>query len=181
MCIRDRSSDESEDESTDGESSTEVDVDDDDSTDSGSETSEQDEEVKVRAKLSRASLQEQREFDREMNKFLGASATSMLGSRGIRNHSSANPSRNNTGGTIAFKMLVKNQGKQTIKELNVPERAEFVANVKEALKAEEAELAEVKRKILTSTYHDDDAPAIPGPRGWRPNNRRSEHNISRRL
>ena len=143
----------------------------DDSTDSGYETYEQDEEVQVSANFSRASMQEQREFDLEMNKFPGGSGTLMLESRGIRNHSSANPSRNNTGGTIAFKMLVKNQGKQTIKELNVPERAEFVANVKEALKAEEAELAEVKRKILTSTYHDDDAPAIPGPRGWRPNNR----------
>lgn len=87
-----------------------------------------------------------------------------------------------------FKMLVKNQGKQITKELNVPEEADFVASVKEVLKAEEAELAEVKRKVLNMGMVDDDEDSfIPRPRqGWVPqrgrqNDRRSEHNISWRL
>jgi len=84
-----------------------------------------------------------------------------------------------TGSTIAFKMLVKNQGKQLTKELNVPESAEFVANVKQVLKAEEAELAKVRRRVLNSAIYDD-APVAAGPRFSQRNVRR-EHNISRRL
>lgn len=166
------SSDESIDESM--EESSDIDVSDTETTDDFKE-----QEVKVRMAPERASLQEEREFEREMNKFLGGSsnpASSMIGTAGGGRNQASN---SKAGSTIAFKMLVKNQGKQLTKELNVPESAEFVANVKQVMKAEEAELAKVRRRVLNSAIYDD-APVAPGPRFSQRNVRR-EHNISRRL
>jgi len=167
------------------------DEDEESSSDDDSEASDQEQDATVRMKLKQASLQEQRDFEREMSKFLGTSSASVFGG-GARRYSSATSykpkPKSASGGSIMFKMLVKNQGKQVIKELNVPEEADFVASVKEVLKAEEAELAEVKRKVLTMGMMDDDDDGfIARPRrGWAPtrgkqNDRRSEHNISRRL
>ena len=178
------SEDESEDKS---QSKTDlIDEDDeDDSSDSESESSEKEEEVKVSMKLKRATPQEERDFDREMNKFLGTSTASVLSNVGPRGHFNAAVRRPNirSGGTIAFKMLVKSQGKQAARQLNVPEDAEFVANVKEALEAEQAELAEVRRKVL-NMYEADEDPihTVASRRDWRrPDPRRSDLNVSRRL
>jgi len=149
----------------------------------------QDQEVKVRMKPEYATKQEERDFEREMNKFLGGTVTSgvsMLG--GGRNQPKFGvKSKNVSTGTIAFKMLVKNQGKQGTRELHVPEGAEFVANVKEVMKAEEAELAEVRRRVLNSAMYDDDAPpAVPSPTFGAPrrgasNRRQQSLNITGRL
>ena len=159
--------------------------DEEDSSDTESESSEKEEEVKVRMKLKRATPQEERDFDREMNKFLGTSSASVLGNVGPRSHFNAAVRRpkSSSGGTIAFKMLVKSQGKQAARQLNVPEDAEFVANVKEALEAEQAELAEVRRKVLNMYDADEDPIHTVAPRrDWRrSDHRRSDLNISRRL
>ncbi|XP_022838732.1 Up-frameshift suppressor 2, partial [Ostreococcus tauri] len=185
------SADEEDEESSVSEPSvdSDMDVNDEHASGDGSEASEEEQEVKVRMKLKQASMQEQRDFEREMNKFLGTPANPALGSA-TRNFSKASiyKPKNTSGGTIMFKMLVKNQGKQVTKELNVPEGAEFVASVKEVMKAEEAELAEVKRKVLNMGYRDDEDEGsnfVPRSRhnyGWRekPNDRR-EFNASRWL
>ena len=150
----------------------------------------QDQEVKVRMKVAHASKQEERDFEREMNNFLGGAPTlgvSMLS--GGRSQSAVGvKAKMNSNATIAFKMLVKNQGKQATRELHVPDGAEFVANVKEVMKAEEAELAEVRRRVLNSAMYDDDAPPpnIPQPKFGAPrkggsNRRQQGLNITGRL
>jgi regulator of nonsense transcripts 2 len=131
-------------------------------------------EERVKRVVPKVSKEVEADFDREMSKFLGpgivAAKTPVVASYGQTPSTVARaapttrgPGMNGPGPTVAFKMLVKKDGKPASRTLDVPAEAEFVARVKEQAEAEQRERAELKRLVLMSAEADDGgaAPMIP--------------------
>ena len=134
-------------------------------------------EERVKRVKPKVSREDEMDFEREMAAFLGPAARAAGSQLAAPSASAPSPAEashvrprdadgggatGGVSGTVAFKMLVKKDGKQASRELAVPASADFVARAREAALAEERERAELKRLVLASADLDDsDFPAVP--------------------
>ena len=168
------SSDDDEDEEEEEESDEDDDEDDDESVSSSddsnvsfssSESSEssssEEQEVEVRMKTVVASRQEESEFEREMEKFLGVGSVKVNRNDENKQQTTAIPSGPNVGKSptpafaaqsIAFKMMRKGKdGKREKVDIALPETASFAMEAKKRQIMEAEELSEVRRLTLQRT------------------------------
>jgi len=137
-------------------------------------------EERVRRAAPRASREDVADFEREMAKFLGPAANN-IHATGATSGAGAPPGRDSggyarvgapgvagsgarvaevgtgpgSGGVVAFKMLIRKDGKQTARRLDVPAEADFVVRARVQAEAEARERAELKRLVLASASADD--------------------------
>ena len=137
-------------------------------------------EERVRRAAPRASREDVADFEREMAKFLGPAANN-IHATGATSGAGAAPGRVSggyarvgapgvagsgarvaevgtgpgSGGVVAFKMLIRKDGKQTARRLDVPAEADFVVRARVQAEAEARERAELKRLVLASASADD--------------------------
>ena len=168
------SSDDDEDDEEEEESDEDDDEDDDESVSSSddsnvsfssSESSEssssEEQEVEVRMKTVVASRQEESEFEREMEKFLGVGSVKVNRNDENKQQTTAIPSGPNVGKSpppafaaqsIAFKMMRKGKdGKREKVDIALPETASFAMEAKKRQIMEAEELSEVRRLTLQRT------------------------------
>ena len=145
-------------------------------------------EERVRRAAPRASREDVADFEREMAKFLGPAAKN-IHATGATPGAGAAPGRVSggyarvgapgvagsgarvaevgtgpgSGGVVAFKMLIRKDGKQTARRLDVPAEADFVVRARVHAEAEARERAELKRLVLASASADDSEQADDDP------------------
>lgn len=145
-------------------------------------------EERVRRAAPRASREDVADFEREMAKFLGPAAKN-IHATGATSGAGAAPGRvsggyarvgapgvagsgarvaevgtgSGSGGVVAFKMLIRKDGKQTARRLDVPAEADFVVRARVQAEAEARERAELKRLVLASASADDSEQADDDP------------------
>ena len=166
------SSDDDEDEEEEEESDEDGDEDDDESVSSSDDSqfsssassessSSEEQEVEVRMKTVVASRQEESEFEREMEKFLGVGSVKVNRNDENKQQTTAIPSGPNVGKSpppafaaqsIAFKMMRKGKdGKREKVDIALPETASFAMEAKKRQIMEAEELSEVRRLTLQRT------------------------------
>ena len=156
---------ETDDESASSSSSSSSDDDDDDDDDSFSSSlsdeSSSDDEIEVRMQTVVASRQEESEFEREMEKFLGVGSVKVkrntLNDENKKETAIPSPSvlkapSASAAQSIAFKMMCKGKdGKREKVDIALPETASFAMEAKKRQIMEAEELSEVRRLTLQRT------------------------------
>ncbi len=157
------SSDESDEDDNDEGSDDDDDVSTDDDDDEGYSSDEfessesEEEEVEVRMETIVASREEQSEFEREMEKFLGVGSVKVNRNTADDKKQTAIPSSNvvkapTSAQSIAFKMMRKGKdGKRENVDIALPETASFAMDAKKRQIMEAEELSEVRRLTLQRT------------------------------
>ena len=121
------------------------------------ERESEEEEVEVRMETIVASREEQSEFEREMEKFLGVGSVKVNRNTADDKKQTAIPSSNvvkapTSAQSIAFKMMRKGKdGKRENVDIAVPETASFAMDAKKRQIMEAEELSEVRRLTLQRT------------------------------
>ena len=128
---------------------------------SSESSSSEEQEVEVRMKTVVASRQEESEFEREMEKFLGVGSVKVNRNDENKQQTTAIPSGPNVGKSpppafaaqsIAFKMMRKGKdGKREKVDIALPETASFAMEAKKRQIMEAEELSEVRRLTLQRT------------------------------
>ena len=131
------------------------------SSESSESSSSEEQEVEVRMKTVVASRQEESEFEREMEKFLGVGSVKVNRNDENKQQTTAIPSGPNVGKSpppafaaqsIAFKMMRKGKdGKREKVDIALPETASFAMEAKKRQIMEAEELSEVRRLTLQRT------------------------------
>jgi len=131
------------------------------SSESSESSSSEEREVEVRMKTVVASRQEESEFEREMEKFLGVGSVKVNRNDENKQQTAAIPSGPNVGKSpppafaaqsIAFKMMRKGKdGKREKVDIALPETASFAMEAKKRQIMEAEELSEVRRLTLQRT------------------------------
>jgi regulator of nonsense transcripts 2 len=131
------------------------------SSESSESSSSEEQEVEVRMKTVVASRQEESEFEREMEKFLGVGSVKVNRNDENKQQTAAIPSGPNVGKSpppafaaqsIAFKMMRKGKdGKREKVDIALPETASFAMEAKKRQIMEAEELSEVRRLTLQRT------------------------------
>ena len=117
----------------------------------------EEEEVEVRMETIVASREEQSEFEREMEKFLGVGSVKVNRNTADDKKQTAIPSSNvvkapTSAQSIAFKMMRKGKdGKRENVDIALPETASFAMDAKKRQIMEAEELSEVRRLTLQRT------------------------------
>ena len=157
---------ETDDESASSSSSSSSDDDDDDDDDDSfssslSDESSSDDEIEVRMQTVVASRQEESEFEREMEKFLGVGSVKVkrntLNDENKKETAIPSPSvlkapSASAAQSIAFKMMCKGKdGKREKVDIALPETASFAMEAKKRQIMEAEELSEVRRLTLQRT------------------------------
>ena len=131
------------------------------SSESSESSSSEEQEVEVRMKTVVASRQEESEFEREMEKFLGVGSVKVNRNDENKQQTTAIPSGPNVGKSpppafaaqsIAIKMMRKGKdGKREKVDIALPETASFAMEAKKRQIMEAEELSEVRRLTLQRT------------------------------
>ena len=153
--------DESASSSSSSSSSSDDDDDDDSFSSSLSDESSSDDEIEVRMQTVVASRQEESEFEREMEKFLGVGSVKVkrntLNDENKKETAIPSPSvlkapSASAAQSIAFKMMCKGKdGKREKVDIALPETASFAMEAKKRQIMEAEELSEVRRLTLQRT------------------------------
>ena len=153
----DEGSDDDDDVSTDDDDNDDDDDDEGYSSDEFESSESEEEEVEVRMETIVASREEQSEFEREMEKFLGVGSVKVNRNTADDKKQTAIPSSNvvkapTSAQSIAFKMMRKGKdGKRENVDIAVPETASFAMDAKKRQIMEAEELSEVRRLTLQRT------------------------------
>ena len=151
------SSDESDEDDNDEGSDDDDDDDEGYSSDEFESSESEEEEVEVRMETIVASREEQSEFEREMEKFLGVGSVKVNRNTADDKKQTAIPSSNvvkapTSAQSIAFKMMRKGKdGKRENVDIALPETASFAMDAKKRQIMEAEELSEVRRLTLQRT------------------------------